>query len=184
MSDEVSELDELRRLDSEAVARIHNRYFPEIFRYVRYRSGDEIIAEDIAGETFTRLLEALVAGQGPTISLRGWLVGTASHLVNDYLRKEYTHPTETLSEEHEFSVDGLNPYHHAVKSEQRQTVRAAMARLSPEQQLVISLRFGGGYSLEETANFMKKKPNAIKALQFRAFTNLRRLLTPQDIIES
>ena len=181
MSIEESELDELRRLDPQAVAQIHNRYFPELYRYVRYRSGDEIVAEDIAGETFTRLLEAIAAGQGPTTSLRGWLVGTASHLVNDHLRKMYAHPMEALSEEQEFSTDGLNPHHQAELSEQREHLRDALAKLSPEQQQVIALRFGGGYSLEETASFMRKKTNAIKALQFRAFANLRRMLAPFDL---
>ena len=179
MSVEESELDELRRLDPQAITRIHNRYFPEIYRYVRYRSGDENVAEDIVGETFTRLLEAIIAGQGPNTSLRGWLVGTASHLVNDHLRKQYAHPVEVLSEELEFSVDGLSPYQQAELSERQQSVREALAKLSPEQQQVIALRFGGGYSLEETASFMKKRTNAIKALQFRAFASLRRMISEE-----
>ncbi|MFN2152656.1 MAG: sigma factor-like helix-turn-helix DNA-binding protein, partial [Anaerolineales bacterium] len=36
------------------------------------------------------------------------------------------------------------------------------------------LRFGDGYSLEETAAVMQKKVNAVKALQFRALAALQR----------
>jgi DNA-directed RNA polymerase specialized sigma24 family protein len=39
---------------------------------------------------------------------------------------------------------------------------------------VIALRFGQGYSLEETANYLKKNVNAVKALQFRALAALQR----------
>jgi len=38
------------------------------------------------------------------------------------------------------------------------------------------LRFGLGYSLEETAAQLKKNVNAIKALQFRALASLQRLI--------
>jgi RNA polymerase sigma-70 factor (ECF subfamily) len=46
--------------------------------------------------------------------------------------------------------------------------------LTPEQQHVLALRFGQGYSLEETATFMNKNVNAVKALQFRALAALQR----------
>jgi RNA polymerase sigma-70 factor (ECF subfamily) len=46
--------------------------------------------------------------------------------------------------------------------------------LTMDQQQVIALRFGGGYSLAETAALMDKNINAIKALQYRAIAALRR----------
>ena len=57
---------------------------------------------------------------------------------------------------------------------QNASIRAAYSQLTPEQQHVLALRFGDGFSLEETAKVMKKKVNAIKALQFRAMTALQR----------
>jgi DNA-directed RNA polymerase specialized sigma24 family protein len=46
--------------------------------------------------------------------------------------------------------------------------------LTAEQQDVLALRFGQGYSLEETASHLKKNVNAVKALQFRALASLQR----------
>jgi RNA polymerase sigma-70 factor (ECF subfamily) len=60
--------------------------------------------------------------------------------------------------------------------EQRRAVQSALSRLTDEQQHVLALRFGGGFSLEETAGLMGKNANAIKALQFRALAALRRAL--------
>jgi RNA polymerase sigma-70 factor (ECF subfamily) len=51
-----------------------------------------------------------------------------------------------------------------------------MAQLTPDQQNVLALRFGEGYSLEETASAMRKNVNAVKALQFRALAALQRNL--------
>jgi RNA polymerase sigma-70 factor (ECF subfamily) len=58
--------------------------------------------------------------------------------------------------------------------EQNRVVQDALTQLTPEQQHVLVLRFGEGYSLEETAALLKKNVNAVKALQFRALTSLQR----------
>ena len=64
----------------------------------------------------------------------------------------------------------------AEQSERQADVRRALHRLTPEQQHVLSLRFGSELSLEETAQLMERSVNAIKALQFRALAGLRREL--------
>lgn len=168
------ELDSLRALDPQAVSAVHARYFPELFRYARYRLGDPTTAEDIASEALVRLLEAVAAGRGPTSSLRGWLLGTTSNLIIDSIRRRYARPEERLSES--MTADGPTPHDRAEGSEEIYAVRAAMRRLTMDQQHVLALRFGSGYSLEETAAILKKRPNAIKALQFRALAALRRAM--------
>ena len=60
--------------------------------------------------------------------------------------------------------------------EQRRIVQKAYAQLTMEQQHVLALRFGLGYSLKETAEHLKKNENAVKALQFRALASLQRVL--------
>ena len=64
----------------------------------------------------------------------------------------------------------------AEKAWQRKEVRAALEKLTSEQQHVIALRFSEEYSLEETAELMDKSVGAIKTLQFRALTALRQML--------
>ncbi len=55
-------------------------------------------------------------------------------------------------------------------------IRWAMARLTPDQQHVLALRFSQDCSLEETASMVGKSVNAVKVLQFRALAAMRRLL--------
>lgn len=162
----------LRNLDSQSIGAIYDRYFPEIYRYVRYRIGDETLAEDIASDVFVRLMESTQRKQGPQTNLRGWLIATASNAVNDHHRLHYRRPVEALSE----SMPDRGPSlpTEIDSREQQRMVQGALAQLTPEQQHVLALRFGQGYSLEETAAFMKKNTNAIKALQFRALASLQR----------
>jgi len=170
--DEANALNRLQKLDPQSIGAVYDQYFPEVYRYVRYRVGDDTIAEDIASDVFVRLLEAVQKKQGPQTNLRGWLIATASNAVNDHLRRQYRRPVETLSDS---MPDGGPDIHAEVDlREQNRMVQTAYAQLTSEQQHVLALRFGQGYSLEETAIYMKKKVNAVKALQFRALAALQR----------
>jgi RNA polymerase sigma-70 factor, ECF subfamily len=170
--DERQALTGLQSLDSQAIGAIYDQYFPEVYRYVRYRINDDTSAEDIASDVFVRLLEAARKNQGPQSSLKGWLIATASHAVNDHLRRQYRRPAEALSE----SLADEKPGVHAEidAREENRMVQSAYAQLTTEQQHVLALRFGQGYSIEETAAHLKKNINAVKALQFRALASLQR----------
>lgn len=167
-----NELDSLCSLDPRAVAAIYDRYYPDVYRFVRYRLNDEITAEDIASEVFIRLLEAVKSGRAPQTSLKAWLLGTASHIVTDHFRQSYRRPTDELPET--LPDERPDPIVDVEQRERERHLKAAMSKLTEEQQNVLTLRFGQGYSLEETATFLKKNINAVKQLQFRALAALNR----------
>lgn len=165
-------LKKLQSFDPDTIASVHNHYFPEIFNYAYYRTGDPSVAEDVASDALLFLLEAIDRGKGPKSSLRGWLMGTAANLVNAHFRRKYNRSIVELDENQQ--DDATNPLQIAVDRDEARTVRSALRFLTPEQQHVLALRFSNRYSLEETAVIMEKKVNAIKALQYRALTALRR----------
>lgn len=172
LTDDSTVLNGLRNLDQQVIGAVYDQYYSEIYRYVLYRIGDPTLAEDIASDVFVRLLEAVQSGRSPQTNLKGWLIGTASHAVTDHLRQKYRRPEEEIPE----SLPDRGPSLTAEvdQREQNRIVNEAYAQLTPEQQNVLALRFGQGYSLEETANFMNKNVNAVKALQFRALAALQR----------
>ena len=174
LDNETHTLAGLHKLDPQVIGAIYDRYFPDVYRYVRYRISDDAVAEDISSEAFVRLLEAVKKRQGPQSNLKGWLIATASNAVNDHLRRQYRRPTEALSES--IPDDASSVAVQVDLREQNQTVQLAYSQLTLEQQHVLALRFGLGYSIEETASYLKKNNNAIKALQFRALASLQRLM--------
>ena len=171
-ADDRQELDGLRALDPQAISAAYDRYFPLVYRYVCYRVGDPSQAEDLCSDVFLRLLEACRTDRGPSSNLKAWLLSTAAHAVNDHYRKVYRRPTAELTEE--FADPGTDPVEDVELRERQDKVRRAMIDLTGEQQHVIALRFGEGFSLEETAALMKKNVNAIKQLQLRALAALNR----------
>ncbi len=175
-----SEIDCLNSLDSQAITALHNRYYPEVYRFARFRVSDEHVAEDIACEVFARLLEAVHAGHGPHTNLRGWLHRTAANIVNDHFRKVYNQPKDDPPEILENNVDLFlsqsDPAGLSDDAERKRLLQSAINELTEAQKMVITLRFGSQFSLEETAVLMGKNVNTIKGLQFRALAALREKL--------
>jgi RNA polymerase sigma-70 factor (ECF subfamily) len=164
----------LESLDPQAVSGVFDCYYPHIFRFARYRLGDEILAEDISNEVFVRLLEAIKARRGPNKNLRGWLFSTASHLVTDHIRCHYRSQSQPLDETIPGSLP--TPGDCLEYGEELALLNQGLKTLTVEQQNVLALRFGAGYSIEETSAVMKKKVNAIKQLQLRALSSLKRAM--------
>lgn len=174
-----SNLAHARELDEQALAAIHDEYFPGVYRYVRYRLEDEQLVEDISAEVFLRFLDAIRRKGSEIRDVRAWLFGTAANLINDHLRRKYRRNEEGL-EENEFLVGIDNTENVAEANDQHRHVREALRNLTSDQQKVISLRFVLDYSVEETAQIMRKTVGAVKVLQFRALASLRRILEGKD----
>jgi RNA polymerase sigma-70 factor (ECF subfamily) len=169
-------LERARALDEEALAAVHDLYYPQIYRYVRYRLGDEDLVEDISAEVFLRLLDALSRRGGDIRDLRAWLLGTASNLIHDHLRHKYRHPVEKLADlEHLSGAE--NPAGIAEETERQKAVFAGLKHLTADQRQVLALRFLLECSIEDTARLMHKSTGAIKVLQFRALAALRNHVT-------
>jgi RNA polymerase sigma-70 factor (ECF subfamily) len=174
VQDELALLARARRLDQDALAEIHDTYYPSIYRYVAYRVGDPHTAEDLTSEVFVRLLKALRDRHAPQNSLQGWLYGVASNVVNDYRRRHYRAAATPLDDSLA-SQNGL-PAEIVEASLTREALLAAMNELTEEQRTVIALRFGSDLPIHDVAETMGKTEGAVKQLQARAVAALARRL--------
>jgi len=172
-NDDVGLLAGARRLESRALAAIHDRYYPDLYRYLLYRTDDEHAAEDMASEVFMRFLDALNRGKAPD-NLPAWLFGVAGHLAADHFRRQSRRPQTPLTDD--LAAPDAGPEGQAEAHLRQAALRRALAELTDEQQQVLALRFGAGSSIEEAARTMHKSVMAIKQLQFRAVAALRRKL--------
>ncbi len=174
LSNEHELLARAHRFEQDALGQIHDEYYVPLFRYALYRTGDRELAEDIASEVLTRLLEGLRTGTGPRTTLAGWLFGVAARVVNDHFRRASRAPHVELD-------DGLSDFDHTpstltVQALEREKLRLAIRALTPEQQHVIALRFGQGMPIEQVARMLGKTQGAVKQLQARAVAALARQL--------
>lgn len=174
MQDELALLARARSLDPEALALIHDTYYAPVFRYVAARVGDQVTAEDLTSEVFTRFLSALRDRSAPQTSLQGWLYRVASHAVNDHFRQHYRARQVDLDDNLPNGEAG--PAETVEKMLDHESLRQAVTELTEDQQNVIALRYGQGLSIQEAAQIMGKNEGAIKQLQARALAALARKL--------
>ena len=177
MQDELTLLARARRLEPEALAYIHDTYYTAIFRYVAFRVGDHLTAEDLTSEVFTRLLAALRDKTAPQNTLRGWLYGVAARVVSDYHRATYRAPQVELDES--LISTEQDPADIVDRKLVQESVERAMQNLTEEQRHVLSLRYGSDMSIQDVARLLGKSEGAVKQLQARAVAALARKLSPK-----
>jgi RNA polymerase sigma-70 factor (ECF subfamily) len=139
--------------------------------------GHAEVAEDLTGQVFMRMLEAVRSGRTWRTSFSGWLYRIAHNLVIDYYRRRGRASFVDLDDVDPVrsEADPLGAIEAKLDSERLQS---ALSRLTDEQAEVITLRFLEGLSIAEVATIMNKNEGAIKALQYRAVMALRRVMQP------
>jgi RNA polymerase sigma-70 factor, ECF subfamily len=164
--------------DPSALGALYDLYADRIYNYIYHRVGQAELAEDLTGQVFIRMLEALQAGQAWRTSFSGWLYRIAHNLVIDhYRRRSRTTLVELEDAAPVVAADG-DPVAASELTLDRQRLRSALATLTEEQAQVITLRFLDELSIAEVATIMDKTEGAIKALQYRAVLALRRVMRP------
>jgi RNA polymerase sigma-70 factor (ECF subfamily) len=165
------------KVDKQALADIYKRYSPDIFRYAYRLLDDGDLAEDCVADTFHRFLIA-VRGGTSIENLRAYLYRTAHNWITDHYRRR---PPPNIPFEEDLHSDPQgNPSSLVAQEMDRQRMRAALLRLSPEQRQVIELRYLENLAHFEVAAVLGKTVEATRALQYRALESLRQILAEQD----
>ncbi len=167
-----------RRFEMPALTAVYDRYNQALYYYALRMLADPAQAEDCVAETFSRLLKALRAGQGPDDNLKAYLFRSAHNWITDQYRRQ---PIPSLELKDDLPENNATaPQEQAETNIQQQKIRAALRLLTTEQRQVVALRFVEGWELEEIAATMQKPVGAIKALQHRAIDALRKLLAEEN----
>ena len=160
-------------VDKQALIEIYEHHSSGIFRYAYRMLDDHDLAEDCVADTFHRFLVAVQKGT-PFENTRAYLYRIAHNWITDHYRRQP--PAIALDEDYHKAPEG-NPSQIVGEELDRQRVRSALLRLSPEQRQVIELRFMENWSHNEVADALGKSIEATRALQYRAVEALRQILS-------
>jgi RNA polymerase sigma-70 factor (ECF subfamily) len=170
-------VEQARAGDSAAVGVLYEHYVDRIYRYIVLKIGDPQEAEDLTGQVFVRMIEAISNFQWQGVSFQSWLYRIAHNLVVDHLRQRARRPQVALEPlEGTLLSDGDDPYTWAEAADFREHLRGALGRLTELQAQVIALKFGGGLSNAEVGRVLGRSEGAVKALQHSALTNMSKWL--------
>jgi RNA polymerase sigma-70 factor (ECF subfamily) len=152
---------------------IVDRHLPPVTRYATYVLGDAAQAEDVAQETFLRLIRKARDWRNGGATLRTWLFRVALNLCIDRKRARRTEPLE-FADETPDPVDDVAIDH---KVDLERYVRAAVRELPERQQAAIVLIHYEGFSGTEAANVLEVSVEALESLLARGRRSLRQQLS-------
>ena len=164
--------------DQSALDRAVQRAWLVVYHRARRHVADPAEAEEVAQEVFLRVLLRL-SGSGDTADLEvraGYLVRSTQNLLADRWRARARHRDADVRYAEGRSTAPELPEEHLLRAEEHADVRRALTRLSRVQRDVLRLRILEGLSSEETAAVVGKTATAIRQVQHRALTLLRRAL--------
>lgn len=167
-----------QRGDTEAVSALYETYVQQIYRYIAYRVPTSTDAEDITAEVFVKMVEGLPNYRFTGAPFEAWLYRIAAARVIDFRRRSNRRVESELSES--LSDHVPTPEESLQSEEEVQTLRAALSKLSDEQQTLLVLRFIERKSHQEAAEILDKSVSAVKSIQHRALLQLASLLGSEE----
>lgn len=141
---------------------VFHSHYSAVFRYLHRLTGDADVADDLAQETFVRLLEKQVSDEG----IRSWLFTVARNLVRD--RSRVRSRREELLDQYDTGPSRpQRPDEAAERQERVEAVRAALDELSERDRTMLLLR-EEGFKYSEIADVIDVSPSSVGTLLARA----------------
>ena len=160
--------------DREAAGRLFDEYHPRVYRYALAKLRDPHNAEDVAAETFARVLSEIGRFRWKGAGFEAWLFRIAYNLIVDGARARTREVPQAESATLSLETEGVDPETAALWNETKSDLSALVVELNDEQREVVLLRFAAGLDTNEVAEVMKRNANAVRQLQFRALGSLRK----------
>ena len=159
-----------------AFEELHRRYVASIYRLVRRKLGDSLLAEDIAQETFMKALRNMDRVDD-SFNFGGWVHTVARNLCFDELRRrqrDLRADGATDEEDDEMMANlpstarSFDPVQVQESNETRRQVWAVAQRLPEKYRLVLTLRELQDMSYRQIARTLKMSESAVETLLYRA----------------
>ena len=164
-----------RNGDVHAFEELHRRYVASIYRLVRRKLGDALLAEDIAQETFMKALRQMDRVDD-SFNFGGWVHTVARNLCFDELRRRQRDLRADSGDDDDTDLlaglpstaKSFDPVLVQESNEVRRQVWAVAQRLPEKYRLVLTLRELQDLSYRQIARSLKMSESAVETLLYRA----------------
>jgi RNA polymerase sigma-70 factor, ECF subfamily len=162
-----------QRGDRTALEELYLLHFDRIYSYLHMSVGSRHDAEDLTTQTFVKMLESIGRFRWKSVPFSAWLFRIAHNLAMDHFRaKRRWQPEEEPPEP--VGAEEASAEDQAFAAMGNASLLELIARLSPEQRHVLTLKFVFRFSNGEAAAILGKTEGAVKSLQHRALSSLQK----------
>lgn len=161
--------------DVEAFGEIYSAYLDRIYKYVYYQVHNQTTAEDLTEEIFIKAWRGIRKYRWTGLPFSSWLYRIAHNHVVDFYRTN----RQLMSLDDEVAADDDPPEEVIEKKQILDSLVRAISALPEQQRHIIALKFVGGLDNRKIELITGKHQGAIRVMQMRALTSLRRMLTKE-----
>jgi RNA polymerase sigma factor (sigma-70 family) len=154
-------------------AELYEEYLPKVYRYIIYRINDIPTAEDLTSMVFEKALTNFKSFDARKAQFSTWVFTIARNTLTDYYRTHQKKQTVTLEDPAALNLAGPSPVEESERSDDVRWLRNCLARLSQQEQEIISLKFGAEMTNRQIAAQLSLSESNIAVIIFRAVRKLR-----------
>ena len=166
------DLEKIKIRDPETFKKLYEEYGKKVFNFLLIKTnGDEIMAEELASQTFFCVLESapkLKKAQG----LQAWIFRIASRRFYDSLRKKYREK-EYVEKNNEEAISHDNNMEDLMLKEKVLMLNLALDKLDDDYKKVLQLKYNELKSQKEIAKILNRSISAVESLLFKARKKLK-----------
>jgi RNA polymerase sigma factor (sigma-70 family) len=178
----------VRTIRDDAFERLYEEHAQALFGFLRYRTGNTVLAEELLADTCERALRARRRFDPRRGSAKTWLYAIALNCLHDHLRRQ---TSEGKALERVGTLErvaagtatggGIEEIDEGADRElddvaDRDQLNRGLAMLSGEEREAISLRFGAELTVPEIAKLTGEPLTTVEGRVYRALRKLREVL--------
>ena len=164
------------KTEADALGRLYEMYYERIFRFCVHRLFNKEIAEDVTSAVFLQVARGLRGFKGRSEQdFRNWLYAIAANQANAYIRKT-SRRKKLLAE----AAGSMRPARAGCADTSFEPdwprLYAAILKLKPQHQTIVTLRFFENFSYEQIAQILDVKEATLRVTLHRIINQLRNQL--------
>jgi RNA polymerase sigma factor (sigma-70 family) len=150
--------------------RLYDMHAAKLYGFLRYRTGDTALAEDLLADTFERALRERRRFDPRRASEKTWLYAIALNLLRDRVRRTRA---EQRALERVGAEVAADPMWEIDAVDERERLARALASLNPGEREAIALRYGADLTLREIAQVTRERDSTIEGRVYAALRKMR-----------
>jgi RNA polymerase sigma-70 factor, ECF subfamily len=167
---------EAKNGSAEAFGELYERYAAPVFRFLYAQLENNMDAEDIAEEVFLKAWKALPQFRDRGTPFSAFIFRIAHNTLMDHYRSRSRPDRFADLEKQNLADPQPQPFEQVMTKIDHQELRQTLLKLREDYRTVLVARYISDLSPEEIAQMMGRSHGAVRVLQHRALSALRKLL--------
>jgi RNA polymerase sigma-70 factor, ECF subfamily len=169
----VETANKIARSTAEVFADLYREFLPKVYRYVSYRITDTHMAEDLTSVIFEKALIKFDRYSSEKAAFSTWIFSIARNTVIDHFRVSGKAQVVQMESILLTNINDSSPEEDLIKSEEYKMLQSCISLLGPQEQEIISLKFGGEMTNRQIARMTGLSESNVGIIVFRAVRKLR-----------